>query len=548
MMKKTDIIPVTKGKTYPVTIDDIGSGGEGVGKYGGFTVFVPGALPGEQVETLIRQVKKNYAKGEIQSLVTVLPSRTTPPCPYFPACGGCRLQHWTYTAQLAWKKRRVRELFRRIGGLDVEVEEVIGMKYPFAYRNKMQMPVGGHKGNHTMGFYAMGTHQIIDMDHCLIQDEENNALLLAVRNVMAKVDAIPYDEKSGTGEIRHIIGRSGTDGIMAIIVTATKQLRNADIWIDELRRELPQMKSFYHNYQPEKTNIILGKKNTLLWGKKQLTANIGELRFHLSPGSFFQVNSLQTEILYRHALKFAALKGSETVIDAYCGTGTISLLLAQKAKQVIGLENFSAAVQDAKKNAMENGIRNVEFIVGDAAKEMPALYEKGIRADVIVMDPPRAGCDNAVLKAAVGMQPQRIVYISCNPATLARDAAVLNEEGYRVQRVQPVDMFPHTVHIETVALLSKLQTEHHLDIEIGEDELSEIDFSKDATYGEIKKFVLDRYGLKVSSLYIAQVKRKHGLIERENYNLSKKENQRVPNCPEEKEKAIENALEYFGMI
>ena len=533
-----------------IEINDLGVHGEGIGRVDGFTVFVPGALPSEIVKAEITVVKKSYAKGKLLEIEKTSPYRTQPSCPVYENCGGCQISHLTYEGQLDVKYRRVRSVIERIAKEPGElVLPVLPAAHPFHYRNKMAVPAGMVNGVPTLGYYKQGSHEVIPVSTCEIQEEENNRLLQWAETFIQKHRISLYNEKTKNGSIRHIMGRVGNDGkVMAVIVTATEELPEEKEWIRNIQKELPFVTSLYHNIQSRPGNVILGKKIRLLWGRETLTASLGGLAFEVSPYSFFQVHKEQAEKLYETALDYANLTGKETVIDAYCGTGTISLCLAKKAKKVIGIEIVKPAVEDAIKNAKANHIGNVEFHAADAGKLMPELYKNGLKPDVIVMDPVRAGCAENVLKAAAAMNPERIVYVSCNPATFARDAAILKQEGYRIREVQPVDMFPQTMHVETVALLYKLNTEHHLDIEIGEDELSEIDFSKDATYGEIKKYVLDKYGLKVSSLYIAQIKRKHGLIERENYNFSKKENQRVPNCPEEKEKAIEDALEHFGMI
>lgn len=547
---KNEETAVRMNEIRRIEINDLGVHGEGIGRVDGFTVFVPDALPSEIVKAEITVVKKSYAKGKLLEIEKTSPYRTQPSCPVYENCGGCQISHLTYEGQLDVKYRRVRSVIERIAKEEGElVLPVLPAAHPFHYRNKMAVPAGMVNGVPALGYYKQGSHEVIPVSTCEIQEEENNRLLQWAETFIQKHRISLYNEKTKKGSIRHIMGRVGNGGkVMAVIVTATEELPEEKEWIRDIQKELPFVTSLYHNIQSRPGNVILGKKIRLLWGRETLTASLGGLAFEVSPYSFFQVHKEQAEKLYETALAYANLTGKETVIDAYCGTGTISLCLAKKAKKVIGIEIVKPAVEDAIKNAKTNHIENVEFHAADAGKLMPELYKNGLKPDVIVMDPVRAGCTENVLKAAAAMNPKRIVYVSCNPATFARDAAILKQEGYRIRKVQPVDMFPQTMHVETVALLYKLNTEHHLDIEIGEDELSEIDFSKDATYGEIKKYVLDKYGLKVSSLYIAQIKRKHGLIERENYNFSKKENQRVPNCPEEKEKAIEDALEHFGMI
>ncbi len=457
-MKEKKKAPVEVGKVYTVNITDIGSHGEGVGKFCDFTVFVSGALPEEKVEVKITTVKKNYAKGNLLDIVIPSAGRIQPECPYFPRCGGCQLLHLDYERQLAWKQSRVEHLIRTIGQSSAPVYPVVGMERPNGYRNKMQLPVGKDKDQVKCGFYVSGSHRIVDVTHCLIQDAGNNRLLQAVHRIMHEYDIRPYEESSHSGDIRHVIGRTSRWGLMAIIVTKDEQLPQVNVWIEELRKQVPELVAIYHNVQPKRSNVILGNKTELIWGEERLPANIDCLKFMLSPGSFFQVNPEQTEKLYQLVLQEAALTGQELVIDAYCGTGTISLFLAQQAKQVIGIEIFAPAIADAKENAEINKVRNADFIVGDATVMMPKLAAQGLQPEVIVMDPARAGCTEEVLQAVAGMQPQRLVYVSCNPATLARDVAILAELGYELQHVTPVDMFPHTTHVECVALMTRVES------------------------------------------------------------------------------------------
>ena len=530
----------------------MGQNGVGIGKHDGFTVFVDGALLGETVDVKITKSKKKYAEGVISKVKEKSPHRVERVCnPKYSQCGGCQIQELDYKKQLELKTNIVREDLRRIGGLeDVEVLDAIGMENPFRYRNKAQFPVRLENGKVKIGFYKKKSHDIIDVDKCVIQDVKNDEIIEIIRDYIAEENISIYDEKSHSGVLRHIVTKCGfTSGqVMVVLVATEDRFKNIDRLVGKLKESIEGFNSLVVNINKDRTNVILGRKNINKFGDGKIIDNIGDLKFEISPLSFFQVNPVQTEILYNKALEFADLKEGDRVFDIYCGIGSISLFLAQKAEFVYGVEIVEDAIKDARINAKLNGMDNLEFFVGKAEEVVPEIYKQGKRANVVVVDPPRKGCDEKVLDTIVEMEPERVVYVSCNPSTLARDLRYLEDRGYRCEKVQPVDLFAHSVHVETVALLSKLNTEHHLDIEIGEDELSEIDFSKDATYGEIKKYVLDKYGLKVSSLYIAQIKRKHGLIERENYNFSKKENQRVPNCPEEKEKAIEDALEHFGMI
>lgn len=543
--------PLTLNATYTIEIRDLGVHGEGIGSAENFTVFVPGALPGETVKAKIILIKKSYASGKLISVEKPSPYRTVPQCPVYDSCGGCQISHLTYEGQLAAKERRVKDVMVRIGKASEDVVlPILGAPHEWNYRNKMAVPVGQVTGGPVLGYYRQGTHQIVPIQECLIQEEENNRLLRFAEDFMIRHGITGYNEKSGKGCVRHVMGRVGDNGeVMAVIVTATENLPKKDLWAEEIQKALPEVVSLYHDVQNKKRNVILGPEIHHIWGRKTLTASLCGIAFEVSPFSFFQVHKAQAEVLYQKALDAADLKGGETVIDAYCGTGTISLCLAKKARRVIGIEIVREAIEDAKKNAAFNHIENAEFHAADAGLLMPKLYEEGLRPDVIVMDPVRAGCSEDVLKAAAGMQPARIVYVSCNPATFARDAEILSRLGYyKLQSVQPVDMFPQTTHVETVVLLSKLNTKQHIEVELNLDELDLTSAESKATYDEIKAYVLEKHGLKASSLYISQVKRKCGLDVGQNYNLSKKEDAKVPQCPPEKEAAIMDALKHFQMI
>ncbi|WP_449191024.1 23S rRNA (uracil(1939)-C(5))-methyltransferase RlmD [Veillonella parvula] len=448
--------PVKLGEEVLVTIHGIGSSGEGVGRVEDFTVFVPFTLPGETVKVSITMVKKTYATGRLLEIVTIAPNRIDPHCDLYGFCGGCQLQHITYEGQLSLKTQKVKDVIERIAHQNPDlVKPTLGPKNPWAYRNKMQMPVGGTKGDIQMGFYAMGSHDIVQGTNCPIQDEGNNIIAQACYQIAKEFDIEPYDEHTGKGVLRHVIGRIGQSGWMIILVTATEHLPHQEKWVEKLTERVPQVETIVHNVNGKRTNVILGPKNRILYGDGTITDHIKDLRFTLSPHSFFQVNPEQTTVLYDQALKYANLKGEETVIDAYCGTGTISLFLAHKAKHVIGIEIVEPAIINARENARRNGYDNTEFIVADAAVEMPKLYKAGVRPDVIVFDPIRAGCKKEVLTSAAGMEPKRIVYVSCNPATMARDIEILTHYGYELKEVQPVDMFPMTAHVEAVALLTR---------------------------------------------------------------------------------------------
>ena len=451
-------IPVVRGKKYSVNIVSMGHSGEGVGKYQDFTVFVPYALVGETVEVQITEVKKNYAKGRLCNIEVASPNRIEPQCAIYDTCGGCQLQHLNYEGQLEVKHQQVVDAVQRIGKqADVVIHPTLGAEHPWHYRNKMQFPIG-RKGNDVIiGCYAQGTHAIVDTENCVIQHEANNLVANAVRGVIRRLNITTYDETTRQGVLRHVIGRVGiaSGEIMVVLVTSTEILPKQEKVVEELRRNIPGVVSIIQNINPNHTNVIMGKRTLKLWGKSTIVDKMGEFSFNISARSFFQVNTKQAEVLYNKAVEYANLTGKETVIDAYCGTGTISLFLAKKAKKVYGIEIVEAAVKDAIKNAENNKIENTEFIVGDAIEVLPNLSEKGIQPDVIVVDPPRAGCEKQVLESFANMNPTRIVYVSCNPASLARDIGVLAELGYVAKEIQPVDMFGATSHVECVALIER---------------------------------------------------------------------------------------------
>jgi 23S rRNA (uracil1939-C5)-methyltransferase len=449
---------VEKNKEYIIEITSLGFEGEGVGKINDFTVFVQGALAGETVKVKIVKVAKSYAHGKLIEIIKPAEFRIEPECGIYKKCGGCQLQHMTYEAQLAFKTQRVKEVMERIGKLhNVVVHDALGMKVPFRYRNKVQLPVGTADGKVQIGFYAPRSHDIIDMDSCLIQDEAADKVVKLTREWITKYNVSTYDENTDSGLIRHIMVRKGfkTGEIMVVLVTKEENLPNSKEFIDILVKNIEGLKGIVQNINPKKTNVILGDKNITLWGQDKITDYIGQFKFNISPLSFFQVNPIQTEVLYKKALEYANLTGNETVFDAYCGTGTISLFLSQKAKKVYGVEIVPQAIEDAKKNAAENNITNAEFFTGEAEKVIPELIEQGISADVVVVDPPRKGCEKSLLEAISKMQPKRIVYVSCDPATLARDLAILKELNYETVEIQPVDMFPMSYHVECVVKIEK---------------------------------------------------------------------------------------------
>ena len=449
-------IPVQVHKIYEVPIQGMGQSGEGVGRYENFTVFVPNALPGEIVNAKITLVKKNYAVGEIKSFVKQAEDRIKPICPVYEQCGACQLQHYSYGAQLKAKQQKVIDMMEHIAlKKNNEILPTEASVHSWNYRNKMQFPIGRTKQGVTVGCYARSSHNIIDTKECFIQKETNNLIANTVRSMIQDLKLSVYDEKTHYGVFRHVVGRTNrdeTEAMVVLVATQPKLPREKEI-VKYLRDRIPNLTTIVVNINKGKNNIIMGKDCRTIYGPGFIRDRLGSLRFKISALSFFQVNTEQAERLYEKALEFADLNGNETVIDGYCGTGTISLFLAQKAKKVYGIEIVPEAIKDAILNAKDNNIKNAEFIVGDAARVMPRLYQRGIRADVIITDPPRAGSSPEVLKIYAAMKPKRIVYVSCNPATLARDVAILDELGYKLKKVQPVDMFPQTGHVEAVALL-----------------------------------------------------------------------------------------------
>lgn len=448
-----------KNDMLTVTIEDIGHDGEGIGKIDGYTVFVKDAVIGDTVLAKIMKAKKNYGYARLMEIIEPSPDRVEPRCPYARQCGGCQIQAMSYEKQLKYKNNKIRNNLIRIGGFteeELHMEPIIGMEEPFCYRNKAQFPVGTDKeGNLVTGFYAGRTHIIINNRKCYLGVDVNEQILNIVLDYMKKFHVSAYDEVAHKGLVRHVLIRYGFQSkeIMVCLVVNGNRLPATDALITALRT-VKGMTSITLNVNKEKTNVILGREIKTLWGQSYITDKIGNVAYQISPLSFYQVNPIQTEKLYGKALEFAGLEGNETVWDLYCGIGTISLFLAQKAKQVYGVEIVPAAIEDAKRNAALNGFTNAEFFVGKAEEVLPQKYEKeGIYADVIVVDPPRKGCEESVLDTMVKMQPKRIVYVSCDSATLARDLKYLREQGYQVERVVGCDMFPQTTHVETVCLL-----------------------------------------------------------------------------------------------
>ena len=601
-MNKEKKFVCNKNDEFELEIVDLGSTGEGIGKIDGYTLFVKDALIGDKVRVKVMKTKKNYGYARMLEIIEPSEYRVEPECPVARQCGGCQLQHCSYEKQLSWKEEKVANCLRRIGGVPVYTEEkyrkyknaeeqqnaentaesktpiimepILRMDKPVHYRNKAQFPVGYDKdGNPVAGFYAGRTHSIIPQTDCLIQHECNKQIVETVLEFMKKYNVTAYDEKKNRGIVRHILTRVGkaTGEVMVCLVINAKKLPYSEEFVEMIKNcgiNL-EIKSITVNINRENTNVILGEKVETLYGQSYIEDYIGDIKYRISPLSFYQVNPEQTKKLYQTALEFADIKEGEVVWDLYCGIGTISLFMAREASKVCGVEIVPQAIEDAKQNAKLNNITNAEFFVGAAEDVVPTQYEKSggrLRADVVTLDPPRKGCDEKLLDTVVKMAPSRIVYVSCDPGTLARDVKVLTDKGYEVKRVRACDMFGGSFHVETVVLLSKgakgpvdlcsarTEVERRMvdsrkvkvDFSLEDMDLSE--FKGKATYEQIKAYVLEMTGLKVSSLYIAQIKKKCGLDVGENFNPAKSENARQPQCTPEKEDAIMQAFRHFGII
>lgn len=587
-----------KNDYVTVKIEDIGSEGEGIGKVDGFTLFVKDAVPGDVVLAKIMKSKKNYAYARLEKVETPSPFRVEPVCSCYRQCGGCQLQALSYEKQLSFKQNKIRNNLIRIGGfspeyVDAKMEPVIGMDEPWHYRNKAQYPVGTDRnGNLITGFYAGRTHSIIANTECALGVPENKEILERILEYMKENHVSSYDETTGQGLVRHVLIRKGfTSGelMVCLVINSDRKILPKQEKLLEKLTKIKNMTSVSISLNCEKTNVIMGKEIHTIWGSDTISDTIHvrdmlkegypftgkELTFHISPLSFYQVNPVQTEKLYSLALEYAGLTGKETVWDLYCGIGTISLFLAGSAKKVYGVEIVHQAIEDARANAERNGIQNAEFFVGRAEEILPAFYNgEGISSqteagnlksrtgkepetsavsdmrhpDVIVVDPPRKGCDMVCLETILKMQPERVVYVSCDSATLARDLKILCDGGYEVRRIRAVDQFGMTVHVETVVLLSQRKADDYVEVELELDELDVTSAESKATYAEIKDYVKEKYGVNVHTSYIAQVKRMCGLDMGENYNKSKKENPEVKQCPQEKVEYIKDALRHYGGI
>ena len=548
-------MPLQKNQLLTLRIERLSSDGSGVAHSAdGEAVFVPNTAPGDEARIKIVKNCGRYAFGILDQLLTPSPDRVEVDCPAAGLCGGCSLRHLSYKAELQAKHENVTDAFRRIGGLDVPVLPTVPSPEVDRYRNKVQFPVGrDNNGQPCIGFYAGRTHRIVPCPDCKLQPGVLNEIGNALCAFFAAHGIQPYDEEGGKGLVRHIFLRRGAHSgqIMVCLVCTRAKLPHSEELVAQLRELFPAIATILLNVNAKNTNVILGSETHPLYGPGYLEDTLCGVPVRLGPLSFYQVNTLAAEQLYGIAAQYAQLTPDDLLLDLYCGMGTIGLSMVDHCRELVGVEIVPEAIESAKANAARMGdaiATKSRFFCADAGAAATRLAAEGLRPDVIVLDPPRKGCDEATLSAVVKMNPQRVVYVSCNPATAARDAKWLETRGYRTEKVQPVDLFPRTKHCEAVILLSKLNVERHIEVDVSMDELDVTAAESKATYNEIRDYVWEHHQLKVSNLYIAQVKQKYGIVERENYHKAKNENAKQPKCPKEKEDAIVEALRHFQMI
>ena len=542
---------MNKNQIFTAEITGITSQGLGVAHFEDRAVFVKGAIPGELCEIKLVKIGKTAVYGRLERILTASPHRITPVCPHFGKCGGCDLMHMDYTLEAQLKRQRVYDVLQRIGGVDPGQLPMFPAPTDQGYRNKAQFPVAMTASGPAAGFFRARTHELIPVVGCYIQPPEAHQIASAVLQWMEQFHILPYDEATGRGYIRHIFVRKAvvTGQLMACVIANAEELPKRKQLVAALRAAVPALTTIVHNVNTRPGNAILGPTYHTLYGNGYIEDVLCGLTFRLSPASFYQVNHHQAQVLYEKAIELADLHGTETVLDLYCGTGTITLAMSRKAGQVIGVEVVPQAIEDAKENAQRNHIENSRFFCADAGTAALQLAAEGIRPDIITVDPPRKGISADVIDAIVQMAPRRLVYVSCDPATLARDVKLLEEKGYLYQEGKTVDLFPRTKHVETVVLLSKGEVDSKkIRVEFSLEDMDMSEFQDGATYTQIKDYVLEHSGLKVSNLYISQIKRKCGIGVGKNYNLPKSEDSRQPQCPPEKEKAIREAFKYFGII
>lgn len=542
---------MTKNDIIQLQIISVTSDGDGVGRVGELVFFVPNTAVGDTVRAKVLKIKKNVGYARLQEIITPSDDRIEPDCSVAFSCGGCVYRHISYDAELVLKRQKVIDAVTRIGGLSEDlVKEIIPSKNIDGYRNKAMIPVGlNSAGEVVMGYYARHSHHIMPCLSCRLSPDIFNDIAAFVYDYLRERPELVYTSSNRRG-IRHLYLRyaESVGDVMVCIVAGARRFDGDNELYNSLKEKFLQIKGIVVNVNPDDTNVILGRNTYPVYGADHISDVLCGLRFEIYPEAFYQINRSQTERLYHKAKEYAALTGSETLLDLYCGAGTIGLSMAEDCMSLIGVEIVSAAIENAKRNASQNGIRNARFICGDAAKAAETLRAEGHHPDVIVVDPPRKGLSPDLIDTIVRMSPDRVVYVSCDPATLARDLKLFTERNYSVKEITPCDMFPRTAHVETVVLLSRKMPDDKIEVDLDLDELDLTSAESKATYQEIKDYVLKEYGFKVSTLYISQVKRKCGIIERENYNHSRKENPHIPQCPKDKEDAIRAALEHFAMI
>jgi len=531
-----------KNERYIATATSYSEDGAGVTRINGIVIFVPSLLNGEEAEIGITKMKKNYGYGRIIKILKPSLHRIDPTCSVYKQCGGCQLQHMDSYEQNTFKENKVKDCFHKIAGMNVEIQPIIKVEPYWNYRNKVQIPVQCNDNKVEMGFYAPHSNRIVQYDVCHVQTDLSNELTNYFRK--------QFDMLACGQDMRHVLIKHAhnTGEVMVALVVRNYPFHNSDSLIKDVLANYPQIKSLVAIVNKREDNVILDGEEILLAGRHYIEEELLDCTFRISARSFYQINPYATRKLYSKAIELAGLTGNETLIDLYCGTGTMGIIAAKQAKQVYGIEIVADAIRDANTNAENNNITNIKFINADASEGAQQIIKSKIQADAMIIDPPRKGCSKDTIDAIVTIAPKKLVYVSCDPATLARDIKILSDNGYKLELVQPVDLFPQTVHVETVALLSKLDVDKHIDVEIKLDELDLTSAESKATYAQIKKYILEKFDLKVSTLYIAQIKKKCGIALREHYNKSKKEKQVIPQCTPEKEEAIMDALRHFKMI
>jgi len=543
MLKVADIIQIK--------IDKIVFGGEGLGYYNGFAVFVPMSIPEDELEIEIISVKKTYARGLIKNIIKASPERIDSHKFTFEDFYGCDFAMLKYESQLKYKKLMVEEVMRKIAGLpDIEISDVLASEDVYNYRNKIIEPFSVYGNKIITGFFKRKSHEVFEVDENILNSKLGNRIIKELKEILNKNKISVYNEITHKGLLRNVMIRtnSNNEAMLVLIINSNKITENIKNLLFRLREKIEEIKSIYISLNSKKTNTVIGEKNIFIYGEESIKENLNGIEFHISPTSFFQINVKQAKRLYDIAINFFDNIDDNYIVDAYSGTGTIGMIMAKKAKKVYAIEIVKSASEDGEKTAKENRIENIEFINGPVEKELINLINANKRIDTIIFDPPRKGLEASIIDKVAELNLKEVVYISCNPSTFARDVKLFSEKGYVLKKLQAVDMFPQTSHIETVALLSKLDVDKHISVEIELDEMDLTSAESKATYAQIKEYVWNKFQLKVSTLYIAQIKRKYGIELREHYNKSKKEKQIIPQCTPEKEEAIMDALRHFKMI